>query len=103
MKRAASPLTAGLIAKGSAVPSPAVASGHVGAAQADGVVGPSATASPSHKALTVRLDAPRYRALKLAGLEQSLSAQEIFVQALDAWLAATQRQESKSGDGGHAL
>ena len=37
-------------------------------------------------ALTVKLDKDRFTRLKLAGANASMSSQEIFVAALDAWL-----------------
>jgi len=93
------PLTAGLIVgKGAAVPTPAVSSGPAGmtplAGKSGGEDTPRSTdaqqaksASTYHKALTLKLDEARYRALKLAGLKLDLSSQDILVQALDAWLS----------------
>lgn len=46
-----------------------------------------------HKALTLKLDAERYKALKLIGLEQGTTSQEILVEALDLWLASQARAQ----------
>lgn len=77
-------LTAGLVAKkGQAVPATvavAVAPDTSSASQ------PAATAS-YYKALTVKLDRSRYETLKNAGLKLDKKSQEIFVEALDAYLA----------------
>jgi len=75
-------LTAGLVAKkGQAVPAAvAVAPDTSSAAQ------PASTAS-YYKALTVKLDRSRYETLKNAGLKLDKKSQEIFVEALDAYLA----------------
>jgi len=75
-------LTAGLVAKkGQAVPAAvAVAPDTSSAAQ------PAATSS-YYKALTVKLDRSRYETLKNAGLKLDKKSQEIFVEALDAYLA----------------
>lgn len=72
-------LTAGLVAKkGQAVP----AAAEVPTPQ------PSSVALTSYyKALTVKLDRRRYEALKHAGLKLDKKSQEIFVEALDAYLA----------------
>lgn len=74
-------LTAGLVAKkGEAIPAavnPAFASG----------ARPAATAGDYFKALTVKLDKDRYMRLKQSGLVSDKSSQEIFVEALDAYLA----------------
>lgn len=43
--------------------------------------------SEYYKALTVKLDRHRYEALKNAGLKLDKKSQEIFVEALDAYLA----------------
>jgi hypothetical protein len=47
-----------------------------------------ALAGGYYKALTVKLDRPRYEALKSLGLKLDLKSQEIFVEALDAYLKA---------------
>jgi len=39
-----------------------------------------------YKALTVKLDRPRYEALKNAGVKLDKKSQEILVEALDLWL-----------------
>ena len=76
-------LTAGLVAKkGQAMP----------AAAAAAVAADAPTAAPSamaayYKALTVKLDRNRYETLKNAGLKLDKKSQEIFVEALDAYLA----------------
>lgn len=41
-----------------------------------------------YKALTVKLDRRRYEAIKAAGVAKDKRSQEIFVEALDAWLNA---------------
>ena len=41
-----------------------------------------------YKALTVKLDRERYEALKTLGVKLDKKSQEIFVAALDMWLAA---------------
>jgi hypothetical protein len=75
-------LTASLVAKkGQAVPAAvAVAPDASSAAQ-------PASASSYYKALTVKLDRSRYETLKNAGLKLDKKSQEIFVEALDAYLA----------------
>jgi hypothetical protein len=75
-------LTAGLVAKkGQAMPAAvAVAADTSSAAQ-------PAAAPPYYKALTVKLDRSRYEKLKNAGLKLDKKSQEIFVEALDAYLA----------------
>jgi hypothetical protein len=75
-------LTAGLVAKkGQAVPASATV------AQETSSAGQPAAASSYYKALTVKLDRSRYEALKNAGLKLDKKSQEIFVEALDAYLA----------------
>ena len=74
-------LTAGLVAKkGQAMPAAAPVAVEAPAAA------PSAVAS-YYKALTVKLDRNRYETLKNAGLKLDKKSQEIFVEALDAYLA----------------
>ena len=81
MSKAAS-LTAGLVAKkGQAMPAAvAVAPDTSSAAQ-------PAAGSSYNKALTVKLDRSRYETLKNAGLKLDKKSQEIFVEALAAYLA----------------
>lgn len=80
MSRTAS-LTAGLVAKkGQAVPAAAT-----DAVQGAAPVAPAAVLS-YYKALTVKLDRGRYETLKNAGLKLDKKSQEIFVEALDAYL-----------------
>lgn len=75
-------LTAGLVAKkGQAVPAAVAAAPDMPSASQ------SAAASPYYKALTVKLDRSRYETLKNAGLKLDKKSQEIFVEALDAYLA----------------
>jgi hypothetical protein len=75
-------LTAGLVArKGQAVPAATDTS-----AEPPPVLAPSAAAM-YYKALTVKLDRNRYETLKNAGLKLDKKSQEIFVEALDAYLA----------------
>lgn len=75
-------LTAGLVAKkGQAVPASAAAAPDMSLAAQ------SAAASSYYKALTVKLDRSRYETLKNAGLKLDKKSQEIFVEALDAYLA----------------
>ncbi len=74
-------LTAGLVAKkGQAMPAAASV-----VVEAPAVV-PSTVAS-YYKALTVKLDRNRYETLKNAGLKLDKKSQEIFVEALDAYLS----------------
>ena len=74
-------LTASLVAKkGQAVPAAAAA-----AVQGAAPVAPAAVLS-YYKALTVKLDRGRYEMLKNAGLKLDKKSQEIFVEALDAYL-----------------
>jgi hypothetical protein len=79
-------LTAGLVAKkGQAIP----------AATSVAPALPMAAAKPAqaeattvyYKALTVKLDRRRYEALKSLGIQLDKKSQEIFVEALDAYLA----------------
>lgn len=42
-----------------------------------------------HKALTLKLDEHRYKALKMAGLMRGATSQDILVEALDLWLEKT--------------
>jgi len=91
MNRTRTPLGAGLLAKGSAVPSADEADGLAAtsrASEVSSVVSVRTSAIAYHKALTVKLDETRYRSLKLAGLENDRSSQEILVEALDDWLRA---------------
>lgn len=74
-------LTAGLVAKkGQAVPA---AGSHV----PESAVAAASTMSSYYKALTVKLDRSRYETLKNAGIKLDKKSQEIFVEALDAYLA----------------
>lgn len=74
-------LTAGLVAKkGQAMPAAVAVAAEVPAAA------PSVVAA-YYKALTVKLDRNRYETLKNAGLKLDKKSQEIFVEALDAYLA----------------
>ena len=99
MSKAAS-LTSGLVArKGQAmpavvaeVPPAAVAADEPVTAQAAQVVqevqpAKATTGTAYYKALTVKLDRARYEALKGAGIRLDKKSQEIFVEALDAYLA----------------
>jgi hypothetical protein len=78
-------LTAGLVAKkGQAVP--AVAS--VVTEPPATLKSTAASSAPAYyKALTVKLDRSRYESLKSAGVKLDKKSQEIFVEALDAYLA----------------
>ncbi len=82
MAKAAS-ITAGLVTKkGEAVPSVGVHdSGVISTKQTMGKV-----VHDYYKALTVKLDRPRYEALKNAGVKLDKKSQEILVEALDLWL-----------------
>ena len=83
MSKAAS-LTAGLVAKkGQAVPVVAVAPAPV----AEPAAAPAAAPAAYYKALTVKLDRNRYETLKNVGVKLDKKSQEIFVEALDAYLA----------------
>ena len=81
MAKAAS-ITAGLVTKkGEAAPS-------VGVRDSAAVL-PKQAMEKVHdyyKALTVKLDRPRYEALKNAGIKIDKKSQEILVEALDLWL-----------------
>lgn len=79
-------LTAGLVAKkGQAMPA---ATSVVQALPAEPAKPARAeTASAYYKALTVKLDRERYETLKNAGVRLDKKSQEIFVEALDAYLA----------------
>ena len=73
-------LTAGLVAKkGQAMPAAVVA--------VEAPVAPPSAVASYYKALTVKLDRNRYETLKNAGLKLDKKSQEIFVEALDAYLA----------------
>ena len=77
-------LTAGLVAKkGQAVPAAATAA----VAATEPAAATPTTVASYYKALTVKLDRSRYDALKNAGLKLDKKSQEIFVEALDAYLA----------------
>lgn len=77
-------LTAGLVAKkGQAAPAIATPSQE---STGETVTAPS-TMSSYYKALTVKLDRSRYETLKNAGIKLDKKSQEIFVEALDAYLA----------------
>lgn len=82
MAKAAS-ITAGLVKKkGEAAPSVGVRdSGVISTKQTMGKV-----VHDYYKALTVKLDRPRYEALKNAGVKLDKKSQEILVEALDLWL-----------------
>ena len=74
-------LTAGLVAKkGQAMPAATAVAAEAPAAAPSTVVS-------YYKALTVKLDRSRYATLKNAGLKLDKKSQEIFVEALDAYLA----------------
>ena len=85
-------LTAGLVAKkGQAMPA-ATATAATAVAAVAAVAAEAPAAAPStvvsyYKALTVKLDRSRYATLKNAGLKLDKKSQEIFVEALDAYLA----------------
>lgn len=90
MKRNRTPLGAGLLVKGTAIPSSVEADGlavSMNRPSEESATTPvRSSATTYHKSLTVKLDEQRYMALKLAGLEMDTSSQEIFVEALDDWL-----------------
>ena len=89
MAKAAS-ITAGLVTKkGEAAPSVGV--------HGSSAVLPKQAMEKVHeyyKALTVKLDRPRYEALKNAGVKLDKKSQEILVEALDLWL----RKQSDIGN-----
>jgi hypothetical protein len=94
-------LTASLITKGLAIPTPAVASGPAAApASATARIERNSVSTQerkrvtTYKALTLKLDDHRYRDLKLAGLDLHRSSQEILVEALDAWLKDRARKHT---------
>lgn len=76
-------LTAGLVAtKGQAAPS-------IPATVEPATAGKAASLTATYyKSLTVKLDKQRYQALKTAGLKHDKKSQEMFVEALDAYLAS---------------
>lgn len=86
VKPKAASLTGGMVRKGDAAPSraaPAPAKpARAAAAQ------PLGGASSYHKALTLKLDRQRYEGLKLLGLREDKSSQELLTEALDTLLAA---------------
>ena len=102
MKKPPTPLASGLISKGLAAPALAQ-SDTESSSQGVNIAPPSdadqrasvvaevrsSASTEVRKALTLKLDDARYRALKLAGLERSKSSQEILVEALDRWLEQT--------------
>jgi len=71
-------LTSGLVAKKGQA-SPAVPPGPTKQ--------PASSSAEYYKALTVKLDKQRYQALKSAGVQLDKSSQDIFVEALDEYLA----------------
>ena len=88
MAKAAS-ITAGLVTKkGEAAPS-------IGTKDSEMVLPKQVTEKVHdyYKALTVKLDRPRYEALKNAGIKLDKKSQEILVEALDLWL----RKQAGSG------
>ncbi|MFH7040772.1 hypothetical protein ABT392_00385 [Paucibacter sp. JuS9] len=91
MNKPATPLSSGLISKGSAAPT------SVDPSLAKSAATQLAKTAVTYKAMTVKLDEQRYRALKTAGLDLDLSSQQILVQALDLWL---ERRESPAGGAG---
>lgn len=83
MAKAAS-ITAGLVRKkGDAVPS-----GAIGTPSEKSFRPTGNKEAAYYKSLTVKLDRPRYEALKRAGIELNKKSQAIFVEALDLWLSA---------------
>lgn len=48
---------------------------------------PASSSAAYYKALTVKLDKHRYQVLKSAGVQLDKSSQDIFVEALDEYLA----------------
>lgn len=70
-------LTSGLVAK----------KGHASPALSPGTKQPASSSAVYYKALTVKLDKQRYQALKSAGVQLDKSSQDIFVEALDEYLA----------------
>ena len=77
-------LTSGLVAKkGQAMPAV------VPQAAPEARPVPRATNTDYYKSLTVKLDRDRYEALKTLGVKVDKKSQEIFVEALDMYLAKT--------------
>ena len=74
-------LGAGLVRKGATPPAPAQP------AQPP-TTAPAPAAGSYYKSLTLKLDRPRYSALKTLGLREDKSSQELLTAALDAYLAA---------------
>ena len=83
-KSAVSPLSAGLVVKkGQATP----AAHEITEEKKDPVAASgAASATEYYKSLTVKLDKQRFDALKRAGIDQDKKSQQIFTEALDAWL-----------------
>ncbi len=80
-------LTAGLVAKkGEAAPITMAPALPIAPEVAPIVTKEGAAAKDYFKALTVKLDRDRYHRLKQAGLHQDKTSQELFVEALDAYL-----------------
>lgn len=81
-------LTSGLlIKKGNATPADvAQAKSKVPEAPPVDTVENKGKGNEYHKALTVKLDRDRYMRLKQMGLQKDKSSQEIFIEALDAYL-----------------
>lgn len=87
---------AGLVSrKGQAAPTQpqAVAAAHQAPSAPPAAAAPAPQAG-STKALTVKLDAARYRALRLRAVETNLSHQDLLVAALDAYLATPVPREA---------
>jgi hypothetical protein len=81
-------LTAGLVAKkGQAMPAAVSVAPALPAFSAEPVKPARSEAAAYYKALTVKLDRERYETLKNAGVKLDKKSQEIFVEALDAYLA----------------
>jgi hypothetical protein len=80
-------LAAVIVRKGEATPAASIPAHPATTGQAPEKKGRPETASATYyKALTFKLDRPRYEALKRLGLREDRSSQEILMAALDQYL-----------------
>ena len=83
-KSTVSPLSAGLVVK----KGQAAASAHVKEVETKPFTAPSPAADSGEEkvSMTVKISQSQFEALKLAGAMQRKKSQQIFIEALDAWL-----------------